>query len=216
MAPLSRMGALSAAVHAFHYLHHVHHSVDSGQTTGREPSPAHQQKTGLDLLSMAPPISTRPSFPLRQSLPSGSFHKPLILTYQRVDRMKTTITEKRESESEVSQSNSMDCSLPGSSIRGIFQARVLEWVAISFSRRCSQPRDQTWVSHIAGRPSEPPGKPQSQKTNQTSHGPQPCLTWCNYEPCHVTCHPRQTGHGGEFQNMVHWKGEWQTASVFSC
>ena len=34
-----------------------------------------------------------------------------------------------------------DCSLPGSSIHGIFQARVLEWVAISFSRGPSQPRD---------------------------------------------------------------------------
>ena len=45
----------------------------------------------------------------------------------------------------------MDCSLPGSSVCGIFQARVLEWVAISFSRRSSQPRDQTQVSFIAGR-----------------------------------------------------------------
>ena len=43
-----------------------------------------------------------------------------------------------------------DCSLPGFSIHGIFQARVLEWVAISFSRRSSQPRDQTWISSIAG------------------------------------------------------------------
>ena len=34
----------------------------------------------------------------------------------------------------------MDCSLPGSSVHGIFQARVLEWVAITFSRRSSQPR----------------------------------------------------------------------------
>ena len=34
---------------------------------------------------------------------------------------------------------------------GIFQARILEWVAISFSRVSSRPRDQTWVSHIAGR-----------------------------------------------------------------
>ena len=40
----------------------------------------------------------------------------------------------------------MDCSLPGSSIHGIFQARILEWVAISFSRGSSQPRDQTQVS----------------------------------------------------------------------
>ena len=45
----------------------------------------------------------------------------------------------------------MDYSLPGSSIHGIFQARVLEWDAIFFSRGSSQPRDQTQVSHIAGR-----------------------------------------------------------------
>ena len=54
----------------------------------------------------------------------------------------------------------MDCSLPGSSIHGIFQARVLEWLAISFSRGSSQLRDRTWVSCIAGRlPSQSPGKP---------------------------------------------------------
>ena len=45
----------------------------------------------------------------------------------------------------------MDCSLPGSYICGIFQARRLEWVAISFSRRSSQPRNWTQVSHIVGR-----------------------------------------------------------------
>ena len=45
----------------------------------------------------------------------------------------------------------MDCSLPGSSVHGIFQARILEWVAISFSRRSSRPRDWTRVSHIVGR-----------------------------------------------------------------
>ena len=52
----------------------------------------------------------------------------------------------------------MDCSLQGSSVHGIFQARVLEWVAISFSRESSWPRDQTKVSCIA-LPSEPPRKP---------------------------------------------------------
>ena len=36
--------------------------------------------------------------------------------------------------------NSMECSLPGSSVHGILQARILEWVAISFSRGSSQPR----------------------------------------------------------------------------
>ena len=45
----------------------------------------------------------------------------------------------------------MDCSLPGSSVHGIFQARVLEWVTISFSRGSSPPRDRTQVSYIAGR-----------------------------------------------------------------
>ena len=40
---------------------------------------------------------------------------------------------------------------PGSSVYGDFQARILEWVAISFSRRSSQPRDRTQVSHIVGR-----------------------------------------------------------------
>ena len=61
-----------------------------------------------------------------------------------------------ENESEVAQScltlwDLMDCSLSGSSVYGIFQARVLEWVAISFSRGSSWPRDWNWVSHIAGR-----------------------------------------------------------------
>ena len=45
----------------------------------------------------------------------------------------------------------MDCSWPGSSVPGILQARTLEWLAIPFSRGSSQPRDQTWVSQIAGR-----------------------------------------------------------------
>ena len=61
-----------------------------------------------------------------------------------------------QSWSEVAQScptlcDPMDCSPPGSSVRGIFQARTLEWVAISFARRSSQPRDWTQVSRIAGR-----------------------------------------------------------------
>ena len=40
----------------------------------------------------------------------------------------------------------MDCSLPGSSVHGILQPRILEWVAVSFSRGSSQPRDQTRMS----------------------------------------------------------------------
>ena len=45
----------------------------------------------------------------------------------------------------------MNCSLPGSSVHGILQARIPEWVAISFSKASSPPRDQTQASCIAGR-----------------------------------------------------------------
>ena len=45
----------------------------------------------------------------------------------------------------------MDYSSPGSSVHGILQARILEWVAMPFSRGSIQPRDGTQVSHIAGR-----------------------------------------------------------------
>ena len=64
--------------------------------------------------------------------------------------------EDTQSESEVAQScptlcDHMNGSLPGSAIHGIFQARILDWAAISFSRGSSQPRDRTPVSCIADR-----------------------------------------------------------------
>ena len=69
--------------------------------------------------------------------------------------------------SEVAQScttlgDPIDGSLPGSSIRGISRARILEWGAISFSRGSFGPRGGTQVSRLAGRCftcSVPPGKP---------------------------------------------------------
>ena len=61
-------------------------------------------------------------------------------------RIVTVFLKSIGKESEVSQScltlcDPMDCSLPGSSVHGIFQAIVLEWIAISFSRGSSQPRN---------------------------------------------------------------------------
>ena len=56
----------------------------------------------------------------------------------------------------------MDYSPPGSSVHGILQARILEWVAISSSRGSSRPRDWTHISCIGQRglyPLVPPGKP---------------------------------------------------------
>ena len=63
---------------------------------------------------------------------------------------------KSESESEFAQfcptlCDPMDCSLPSSSVHGIFQAIVLEWIAISFSKGSSWPRDRTQVSRIVDR-----------------------------------------------------------------
>ena len=55
----------------------------------------------------------------------------------------------------------MDCSPPGSSVHGTPQARILDWVSISFSRGSSQPRNWTHITCTAGRffTTEPPGKP---------------------------------------------------------
>ena len=59
-------------------------------------------------------------------------------------------------ESEIAQPcptlcDSVDYSIPDSSVHGILQARILEWVAISFSRGSSQPRDRTLVSCMESR-----------------------------------------------------------------
>ena len=85
-----------------------------------------------------------------------------IVILSEISQRKTNIiwhhlyVESKESESEVAQScltlcDPVDCSLPGSSIHGIHQGRILEWVAISFSRGSSRPRYQTCVSCTAGR-----------------------------------------------------------------
>ena len=50
----------------------------------------------------------------------------------------------------VTQSGLTLCNPTDYTVHGILQARILEWVAIPFCKGCSQPRDQTQVSHIAG------------------------------------------------------------------
>ena len=51
--------------------------------------------------------------------------------------------------SHVQLCKSMDCSPPGSSVDGILQARILEWIAMPFSRGSSQPRGQTCISYVS-------------------------------------------------------------------
>ena len=72
-------------------------------------------------------------------------------------------------------SNPMDCSLPGSSVHGVFTARILEWVAMLSSRGSSWPRDQTWVFCIVARffTTEPLEKPRAGR--EPSPKTQPCL-----------------------------------------
>ena len=72
----------------------------------------------------------------------------------------------------------MGYSLPDSSVHGIFQERVLQWVAISFSRGSSQPRSLTLKADAL--PSEPPGKPAKVKVAQS------CPTLC--DPMNYTVH----------------------------
>ena len=70
-------------------------------------------------------------------------------------------------------------SLPGSSVHGILQARIQEWVAIPFSRGSSPPRDRTWVSRIVGRFFSHQGSPiirvGGMRMKQLSHA----LQYCN-------------------------------------
>ena len=68
---------------------------------------------------------------------------------------------KEKSLSHVRLCDPMDCSLPGSSLHGILQARVLEWVAIAFSRGSSRPRIEPESPEFQADAltSEPPGKP---------------------------------------------------------
>ena len=67
----------------------------------------------------------------------------------------------------------MDCSLSGSSVHGIFQARVLEWIAISFSRGSSRPRNRTGSPTLQADAllSEPPGKPPFNALNHYQNQP---------------------------------------------
>ena len=88
-----------------------------------------------------------------RSWPSRGGKPPMI---SQLIKSQAGEVQESESESEVAQScptlcDPMDCSLPGSSLDGILQASVLEWVAISFSRGSSRPRDWTQVSRIPGR-----------------------------------------------------------------
>ena len=96
----SGLGAVSVAVHAWDLLKEVTIIFitstivwpQANNKEGTQPRPSTENWI-KDLLSMAITIRTRPNILLSQSIPSGGFHKPLILLHQRADRLKTTTTE---------------------------------------------------------------------------------------------------------------------------
>ena len=104
----------------------------------------HPMETGFQWSKMTPVVSLHSKLPgtihFQPASPVSKGQERLIcMTALRLGRAHDKMWEKRKKESEVPQScltlcDPVDCSLPGSSIHGIFQARILEWVAISFSR----------------------------------------------------------------------------------
>ena len=99
--------------------------------------------------------------------------------------------------------NPIDHSLSGSSVHGILQARILEWVAILFSRGSSQPRDRTWVSCIAGgffttRAISELSKCESANAKLL----QSCYTWC--KPMNCVAHQAPLSMG--FSRQEYWSG----------
>ena len=112
----------------------------------------------------------------------------------------------------------MDCSLPGSSVHGILQARILEWVATSYSRGSFWPRDRTRVScnSCLGRqillPLNHVGSPRNIKVCVYIYfvvvqSLKSCLTLCNPMDCSMPGFP-VLHHLQEFaQTHVHWVGD---------
>ena len=94
----------------------------------------------------------------------------------------------------------MDCSQPGSSVHGILQARILEWVSIFFSRGSSWPRDWThdsWVSCFAGRflITMPPGTPTPGDLPNSGIKPRSPALQAESLPAEPPGKPKNTGVG---------------------
>ena len=108
--------------------------------------------------------------------------------------------------------NPEDCSPPGSSVHGIFQARILEWVAISFSRGSSQARVGTWVSCLAGWffTTEPPGKPCGMKAKVTQSFPTLCDA--NDYTVHGILQARTERVAFPFSSESSWPRNWTGVS----
>ena len=102
----------------------------------------------------------------------------------------------------------MGCSLPSSSVHGISQVEILEWVAVSSSKGSSRPRDRTPISHISclGRwvllPLAPPGKPH-QKSRQNR--------WLGGNESACQCRKQRFN---SWVRKIPWRRKWQPTPAF--
>ena len=102
----------------------------------------------------------------------------------------------------------VDCNLQGSSVHGILQTRILQWVAISFSGGSSQPKYRTQVYSLASRffSTEPPGKPPVEVSYSFIHvfRPKSCPTLCDLMGCSTRGFPVRHCFPEFAQIHVHW------------
>ena len=91
----------------------------------------------------------------------------------------------------------MDCSPPGFSLLRILQARILEWVAFSFSTGFSQPRDQTWVSSVAA---------------DSAFIRLP--NWCSSKESACQCRRHKKFWFNPWVGNIPWRKKWQLTPVF--
>ena len=120
---------------------------------GSQPSPRplnhHHPKTGASIQDPSLPGEVAHQSP-PQGFLSCSF-KPLAVSsfHPRVHHCHTQVRACSVAQSCPTLCDPVDCSPPGSSVHGILQARVLEWVAMPSSRGSSRPRDQACVSYVS-------------------------------------------------------------------
>ena len=106
--------------------------------------------------------------------------------------------------------NHMDCSPSGPSVHEILQAGILEWVAMPFSRESSQPRDQTWVSCMAGRFFTIWATWEAQKLMRCTENYNPCswhwsTEWAQF---FSTTMPDCTLHSHHFKSWMNWAAKF--------
>ena len=102
----------------------------------------------------------------------------------------------------------MGCSPPSSSVHGILQTRILEWVAIPFARGSSRPKNRSWVSHIAGRFFFLWSTREAQCSHRVKQQTRPAMTSVDALVCGATSQSRSRLERCLMLAEVTWQGRW--------